>query len=259
MEIKFTTDLLIFGIDDKKNNNCRELSNKKLSVLLVKRTKEPFENKWCLPGGFILENETSLTGAKRILKKETNLENFYLEQLKIFDDINRDPRGRVISIAYIALVDKKMLEQNLSENAQWFDINTNEKINEREITLCNDNELINIKTLKRIINDKSKQYEYELINSDLSFDHGLIINEGIIELRNKANNTDIIFNMLPEKFTIGELKQVYEIIFNKKIINSAFRRVIAAKIEPTNEIVKNGGHRPAQYFKYKNNNKKIQI
>ena len=112
MEIKYATDLLIFAIDDKKNDNCRELSKKKLSILLVKRNKEPFKNKLCLPGGFIFDGETSLIGAKRILKKETNLENFYLEQLKTFDDIDRDPRGRIISTAYISLVDKKMIKKS---------------------------------------------------------------------------------------------------------------------------------------------------
>ena len=75
MEIKYTTDLLIFAIDDKKNENCRELSKKSLSLLLVKRAKEPFKDMWCLPGGFVFDNETSLEAAKRILKKETNIEN----------------------------------------------------------------------------------------------------------------------------------------------------------------------------------------
>jgi len=252
MEIKYATDLLIFAIDDKKNDNCRELSKKKLSILLVKRKKEPFKNKWCLPGGFIFENETSLIGAKRILKKETNLEDFYLEQLKTFDDIDRDPRGRIISTAYISLVDKKMIKQTLSPEAKWFSLEIIEEQNNIKIVLTNDNECINISLLKNIINKKSNQYEYELINSDLAFDHGLIINDGINELRKKAKYSDIIFNMMPDKFTIGELKQVYEIILNKELINSAFRRVIAQKIEPTNEIIKNGGHRPAQYFKYKN-------
>ena len=127
-----------------------------------------------------------------------------------------------------------------------------EEQNNIRVVLTNDNETINISLLKNIINEKSNQYEYELINSDLAFDHGLIINDGINELRKKAKYSDIIFNMMPDKFTIGELKQVYEIILNKELINSAFRRVIAPKIEPTNEIIKNGGHRPAQYFKYKN-------
>ena len=251
MEVKYATDLLIFAIDDKENDNCRELSKKKLSILLVKRNKEPFKNKWCLPGGFIFENETSLIGAKRILKKETNLEKFYLEQLKTYDSVDRDPRDRIISTAYISLVDKKMIKETLSQEANWFSIEIREKDNNIEIKLTNDNESINISLLKNIINEKSNQYEYELINSDLAFDHGLMINDGINELRKKAKYSDIIFNMMPDKFTIGELKQVYEIILNKELINSAFRRVIASKIEPTNEIIKNGGHRPAQYFKYK--------
>ena len=129
MEIKYTTDLLIFAIDDKKNENCRELSKKSLSLLLVKRAKEPFKDMWCLPGGFVFDNETSLEAAKRILKKETNLENFYLEQLKTFDNINRDPRGRIISTAYISLVDKKMIKQDLSKNAAWFDLEIIEEKN----------------------------------------------------------------------------------------------------------------------------------
>ena len=70
MEIKYTTDLLIFAIDDEKNNNCRELSKKSLSILLVNRKKEPFQNKWCLPGGFVFDDETSLLAVERILKKE---------------------------------------------------------------------------------------------------------------------------------------------------------------------------------------------
>lgn len=255
MNIRYATDVLIFAIGDVKNDNCRELSKKNLSILLVKRNKEPFKNKWCLPGGFILDEETSFTGAKRILKKETNLENFYLEQLRTFDSIDRDPRGRVVTTAYMALVDKKIIRDKLLEDAKWFNIEILEKDNNIEIILVSDNELIKINILKNIVDKKSNQYEYKLINSNIAFDHGLIINEGINELRNKANNTDIIFNMMPDKFTIGELKQVYEIILNKKLINSAFRRVIASKIEPTNEIIKNGGHRPPQYFRYKDNSK----
>lgn len=255
MNIRYATDVLIFAIEDEKNDNCRELSKKSLSILLVKRNKEPFKNKWCLPGGFIFDEETSFIGAKRILKKETNLENFYLEQLRTFDSIDRDPRGRVVATAYMALVDKKIISYKLLEDAKWFNIETLEKDNNIEIILVSDDELIEINISKNVVDKKSNQYDYKIISSDLAFDHGLIINEGINELRNKANNTDIIFNMMPDKFTIGELKQVYELILNKKLINSAFRRVIAPKIEPTNEIIKNGGHRPPQYFRYKDNSK----
>ena len=251
MNIMYATDVLIFAIDDEKNDNCRELSKKSLSILLVKRNKEPFKNKGCLAGVLIFDEETSFIGAKRILKKETNLENFYLEQLRTFDRIDRDPRGRVVTTAYMALVDKKIISDKLLEDAKWFNIEILEKDNNIEIILVSDHELIKINISKNVVDKKSNQYDYKIISSDLAFDHGLIINEGINELRNKANNTDIIFNMMPDKFTIGELKQVYEIILNKKLINSAFRRVIAPKIEPTNEIIKNGGHRPPQYFRYK--------
>ena len=252
MEIKFATDLLIFAINEISNDNCRELSKKKLSILLVKRNHEPFKDKWCLPGGFILDNETSLIGAERILKKETNLDKFYMEQLRVFDDVNRDPRGRIVSLSYIALIDKKMIKSNLLENASWFNIDINEFDNNINLLLTNDNEQLSINLSKRVIDKKSNQYEYILVDSDLSFDHGLIINTGINELRYKTKYSDIVFNMMPDKFTIGELKQVYEIILNKNLINSAFRRVIAPKIEPTNEIIKNGGHRPSQYYKYRN-------
>lgn len=254
MKIKYATDLLIFAIGDEKNNNCRELSKKTLNILLVKRNKEPFKNKWCLPGGFILDNETSLVGAERILKKETNLDNFYLEQLKTFDSVDRDPRGRVISTSYISLVDKRSIRKTLLPEAKWFNLEICEKNNNIKLILTSDTELINVILLKNITNEKANQYDYKLISSDLAFDHGLIINTGINDLRKKANNSNIIFNMMPDKFTIGELKQVYEIVLNKKLINSAFRRVIASKVEPTKEIIKNGGHRPSQYFKYKNEN-----
>lgn len=259
MRVRYATDVLIFAIGDEKNDNCRELSRKRLSILLVRRSKEPFKNMWCLPGGFIFDDETSLVGAKRILKKETNLENFYLEQLRTFDDIDRDPRYRVVSTSYMSLVDKKKIKNLLLPEAKWFDIEMLEKGNNIEIILTSGNELININILKTVINGKSNQYEYKLINSDLAFDHGLILNVGIKELRNKANNSDIIFNMMSDKFTIGELKQVYEIILDKKLINSAFRRVIAPKIEPTNEIIKNGGHRPPRYFKYKDNIDNMEV
>ena len=257
MELKYATDLLIFAIDDEENSNCRELSTKSLSILLVKREKEPFKDKWCFPGGFILDNETSLVGAKRVLKKETNLDKFYLEQLRIFDDIDRDPRGRVISASYMSLIDKKMIKTNLSNEAKWFKINIYEENGLIKISLYNETEVINVTLEKNLIDEKSNQYDYKIIDSDLAFDHGLILSVGINVLREKANNSDIIFNMMPDKFTIGELKQVYEIILNKKLINSAFRRVISSKVEAMNEIVKNGGHRPSQYFRYKKNSNKI--
>lgn len=249
--IKYATDILIFSIDSRENPNCRELPKKYFSILLVKRNKEPFKDMWCLPGGYVKDDEASIEAALRVLKKETNLTNTYLEQLSVFDDINRDPRGRTISTSYIALIDKNKIKDELLEESKWFDITINESNNQIDITLEN-KENINISIKKELINQKANQYIYHLINSNnIAFDHGLIINKGIIELRKQAEITDIVFNLMPDKFTIGELKQVYEIILGKKLINSAFRRVIAKKVKEIDEEVKTGGHRPSKKFEYK--------
>ena len=248
--IKYSTDILIYSIDSRENKNCRELPKKYFSILLIKRDKEPFKDQWCLPGGFVNNDETSFEAALRILKKETNLTNTYVEQLGVFDAINRDPRERIISTAYIALVDKNQIKEELSPNTKWFDIEIEEQTQKINITLSNQ-EIINIAITKELVNQKANQYIYKLTESNMAFDHGLIVTKGILDLRKKAETTDIIFNLMPEKFTIGELKQVYEIILGKKLINSAFRRVIAKKVEEVDEQIKTGGHRPSQKFIYK--------
>lgn len=248
----YTSDLLIFAIDSKTNTNCRFLPNKYFSILLVKRKKDPYINKWCLPGGFVLNNETSLDASLRILKKETNLNNFYLEQVASFDDVSRDPRGRIISTSYMALVDKSKIKQKIDDDASWFKVQINENDEIIEINLDNDVDKINILLKKKLKSISTNEYSYEIISSNnIAFDHGLIINKGIEILKNKVNNTDIVFNLMPKEFTIGELKQVYELLLGKKLVNSAFRRTIASKIVATDTIIKNGGFRPPTLYKYK--------
>lgn len=249
-EMNYATDILIYAIDSRENDNCRGLPNKYFSILLIKKDKDPFKEQWCLPGGFVKKDETSYEAAIRVLNKETNLSNIYVEQLGVFDSVYRDPRGRIISTAYMALVDKSLIKDELSADAKWFDISVVEKEEVIEIELLNEDKIdINIK--KTLVNKTAEQYIYSLISSNnMGADHGLIINNGIVELRKKAEHTDILFNLMPEYFTIGELKQVYEIILGKKLINSAFRRVIAPKIEMVEEKVRTGGHRPSNLFRY---------
>ena len=249
-EMVYATDILIYSIDSRENKNCRELPKKYFSILLVKRDKEPYKNEWCLPGGFVKIDETSFEAAKRILKKETNLTNTYIEQLSVFDSINRDPRGRTISTAYMALVDKNLIKEELSENAKWFDIEINESDSDINIRLINEEE-INVLIKKEKINKEANQYTYSVEkNENIAFDHGLIINKGIIELRQKAEHSDIIFNLMPKAFTVGELKQVYEIILGRPLINSAFRRVIGPKIKRSEIQIRTGGHRPSNLYEY---------
>ena len=256
MKIDYTSDLLIFGIDSRVSNNVRSLPKKYFSILLVKRNKEPFNDKWCLPGGYVGIEETSKEASSRILKKETGLTDVYMQQVGIYDSINRDPRGRTISSSYMALIDRTILKQDISNEAAWFDIEVIEKDNKISVRLCNQDEIISYDVKKITIDKKTNEYEYEVINkSDLAFDHDQIIVKGIMDLRYKVNSTDIVFNLMPEEFTIGELKQVYSLLLGKELVNSAFRRVIAPKIVETGKMVSTGGHRPSMLCKYNEGDK----
>lgn len=105
------------------------------------------------------------------------------------------------------------------------------------------------KTLKESTTDR---YKFDIVKNDsIAFDHPLVIVSGIERLKNKIMYTDIVFNMIDEYFTLGELQQVYEVILNKKLLDPAFRRIIANKVEKTDKIKTGEGHRPSVLFKYK--------
>lgn len=255
-KLSLTTDILIFSVSSEENNNYRKTDTKKMSILLVKRDNYPFKDKWCLPGGFVNIDEDLDKAPKRILKREANLDNIYLEQLYTFGKVNRDPRMRIISTSYMALVDKNKLTKNLSPNSSWFDIEVFEETNNQvRIILNNGEETISFISKKRLEDKTNNQYTYETLdNSRLAFDHDIVILTGLNRLRNKVEYTDIVFNMMPELFTLGELQQVYEVILGKKLLDPAFRRIIANKVEKTNKMKTGGGHRPSVLFKYKNRN-----
>ena len=258
-KLSMTADILLVSVSSIKQENYRKTSKKMMSILLVKRKDYPYKDKWCLPGGFLDPlNETLDECAKRVLKKETNLSNIYLEQLFTFDDIKRDPRMRVVSTSYIALVDKNDLTEKLEDGASWFDITfIDEKDNIVDITLDNGIEEIKFSIRKTLKEKTTDRYKFSVIkNEKLAFDHSLVILSGIERLKNKINYTDIVFNMMPEYFTLGELQQVYEVILNKKLLDPAFRRIIANKVEKTSKVKTGGGHRPSALFRYRENHDK---
>jgi len=252
--LSMTSDILLVSVSNKDSINYRKTSKKMISILLVKRNDFPFKDKWCLPGGFLNpKNETLDECAKRVLKKETNLSDIYLEQLCTFDDINRDPRTRVISTAYVALVDKNELTHKLNKNASWFDIVEFKEVdNIVNITLNNSNEIIQFSIKKNEIQKTANQYSLLILkNESIAFDHPKVILYGIERIRNKINYTDIVFNMMPKYFTLGELQNVYEVILGEKLLAPAFRRIIANKVEKTDKMLTGKGHRPSILFKYK--------
>lgn len=254
-KLSMTADILLLSVSDQEQTNYRKTSTKMMSILLAKREDYPFKGKWCVPGGFLdVKNETLEECAKRVMKRETNLEDIYLEQLFTFDSLDRDPRMRVVSTSYVALIDKNKLTQKV-EHASWFDVTLiEEKDDIVEITLDNGVEVIRF-SIKKVLREKTTdRYDYEVVeNESLAFDHAKVILAGLERIRNKVNYTDIVFNMMPEYFTLGELQQVYEVILNKKLLDPAFRRIIADKVEKTNKMRTGGGHRPSYLFKYKKN------
>ena len=248
-KLSMTTDICIFSVSKSNTGNYRKLSKKSLSVLMVKRSSYPFKDQWCLPGGFVNLDESIDEAAKRILLHETNLTDIYLEQLYTFGEVNRDPRMRIISSSYVALIDQNITEGKLAENTAWFELNYEEKDNIVHFELTSEVECMSFDIKKHLKDGTSDRYEYEVINNPaIAFDHAKVIMVGLQRIKNKCEYTDIIFNMMPKQFTLGELQQVYEVVLNKKLLDPAFRRIIAQKVEKTGTFKTGGGHRPSALF-----------
>ena len=256
-KLSLTTDILIFSVSNGNQENYRKLNEKYFSVLLVKRDTYPFKNKWTLPGGFVGIDEDIEDAARRILLNEANIKNIYLEQLYTYGNPKRDPRMRVISTSYMALIDKNRLKDKISSNASWFNIKVLEDEEYIDVFLDNGTESLKYKIKKTLKEKTTDRYKYDIVENDyLAFDHPLVITTGIERLKNKIEYTDIVFNMMPEYFTLGELQQVYEVILGKKLLDPAFRRIIAKKTIKTDRIRTGGGHRPSVLFKYNDQSKR---
>ena len=198
-----TTDVVLFTIRDER-----------LQVLLVRRQSEPFQDSWALPGGFVGIDEDIEAGALRELKEETGVTGVFLEQLYTFGAPRRDPRERVITVAYYALAPHDSIHVRAASDAReaaWF--------------TCN-----NLPAL--------------------AFDHDQIIATAKQRLRAKLEYSTIAFQFLPEKFTLSELQQVYEIILGEQLDKRNFRRRMTGYglVAETDEKVRSGNHRPARLY-----------
>jgi len=188
-----------------------------LQVLLIRRGGEPYQGIWALPGGFVRMDESLEETAARELEEETGVTEAYLEQLYTYGDPGRDPRGRVVTVAYIALipVGTPVRVEGGTDAAQagWFPI---EKL------------------------------------PDLAFDHAEIIQYALRRLRYKLEYTAVGFELLPEAFTLSQLQSTYEIILGESLDKRNFRRRIleADVIEPTDERHLGEG-RPARLYRYR--------
>jgi 8-oxo-dGTP diphosphatase len=206
-----TVDCVVFGLD--KSADVR--------VLLIKRAYEPYKNSWAIPGGFIKENETLDAAAQRELEEETGVRNIFIEQLYTFGNLNRDPRGHVISVAYFALINLEEHPTSAAtdaKDAQWF------KLSELP---------------------------------ELAFDHSEILDIAIKRLDSKVRYQPIGFELLPDKFTLSELQNLYETILGRALNRRNFRsKILKMDILEQLERQKDVPHRPA--FLYKFNKEKYE-
>lgn len=232
-KVSVTADLLIFAISDLKTENYRKLSQKNMSLFLIKRDQFPFKESYSLPGGFLDPKETLTMCAKKVLKQKTNLDNLYLEQLYTFDEVNRDPRMRILSVAYMALIDRQKLPKSVQNGDNWFNI----LFKKNKIILQNEQDA-------NIILDLNKP-------SELAFDHAHIIQSGLTRLKNKIEYTDLAFHLLPTEFTLTEAQNVYEAILGNKLLAPAFRRMIKPHVTPTGKMNEGLGHRPSAFYRLK--------
>lgn len=263
-----TVDMLIFTVMEQEQNNYRKLADKSLQLLLIQRGEHPFLGQWALPGGFVGISESVEEAARRELYSETNIDNIYMEQLYTWGDVDRDPRMRVISCSYMALVDRKALDVQAGDDAAaaaWFDVSyhileTRREALEQdvrqetlvEIILESEQEkLSGVVKLTETIQGHVRQVSREIVRSaGFSFDHLLMVQYAIERLRGKAEYTDIIFNLMPPLFTLSELQRVYEIILGKELLAAAFRRKIAERVIETDQSTRDAGHRPSKLYRY---------
>jgi 8-oxo-dGTP diphosphatase len=264
-------DMLIFTIVDVQKENYRKLPEKSIKLLLVKRGVHPYMGHWALPGGFVTMDESVDEAALRELKTETNIDDVYMEQLYTWGDVNRDPRTRVISCSYMALVDSKLLEVKAgddADDARWFSVRYS-VLEEKKTTLendfafekvvkmtfSNDKDILEatVKVMEKSSGKAATVVREVMVSNGIAFDHVKMIQYAVERLRNKMEYTDIAFNLMPELFTLSELQQVYEVTLGKELLSAAFRRKIAGMVTETNQFTKDAGHRPAKLFRFNPN------
>ena len=202
-------DLLVFTIEEDR-----------LKILTIRRQYPPFEGQRALPGVFVRDDETLDQAAQRGLREETGLEDIYFEQLYTWGAPDRDPRRRVISVSYLALVDAQRL--------RGFGPG--------------------LRTTGAELSDVQALLEAE----DLAFDHRQIIACGRERLAGKVEYTPIAFSLVPEEFTLPQLQRVYEILLGKPLYKANFRKKIAPLVEETDRSTSGDAHRPSKFYRLRN-------
>lgn len=259
-------DMVIFTIDQEAEENFRKLKKMKPQVLLIQRGQHPFMGAWALPGGFVRPNETCEQTASRELREETGISKAYLEQLYTFSNPGRDPRGWIMSCAYMALLPREKVTLKAGDdaiNALWFtlDVSVRKEVVEQKIdgilrtqtiqlSLIHENIVLKSQVVKEtFVDEEHEESTIHIQTSDIAFDHAQIIVYALQRLRGKLEYSDIIFHLMPKTFTLTQLQQAYECILDKELLKANFRRKMRDMVLETKEYQEHGGHRPSRLYK----------
>lgn len=255
-------DIALFTVKNIPDGNYRRLDEKKLCLLMIKRRNPPFADFYALPGGFGKKDETLEKTALRELFEETAVDKIQLSQLKTTSTPLRDPRGWIISCGYLALADSTLINPQSGDDAaeaKWFEVtrtdhstavNGSEKVSSYKLALsCGDIKLSADITEKTTFGSCGRDFSVTAENTEgIAFDHGEIIAYALNELKRKTIYEGAAFALLPELFTIADLKKVYETITCTHDTDANFRRKIGKFITPTEKTTSGAGHRPSMLF-----------
>lgn len=280
-------DVVVFSVmKDDECEDVRRLQEKKLKILLIRRGGFPYKGSWAMPGGFCRKGEDVIDSARRELCEETGIDDAYVKLVGVYGEPDRDPRGWVISSTYMALMngrDCRLKAGDDAQDARWFTVELTDV--STEVTEAAEVSGIGVEIVKNEVEashevQNVKRYRLVLKNADsdikltavlrrtdmsscgrssdsydieecegLAFDHARIITEAVLGLREDVRrDMELAFDLLPERFTLTELQNVYEQIWDMELTTPNFRRKIAEYVEETDAYQSGERYRPAKLF-----------
>ncbi|MCL2621615.1 MAG: hypothetical protein FWD32_01115 [Firmicutes bacterium] len=250
-EFSISVDVVLFRLKEEESQNYRKNTKKVLQVFLVKRSKEPYVDMWAIPGIYLQPNQNLSQCALECVDRKIGAKDFYIEQLYTFGNEQNDPRGMAISSSFLAITNK--YNEKLKEQGAWFDListHTGDIYNYnfigRETVLK-----ASVKASKSPTTNSALQ-DAKVVNSQLAFNHSLIIHYALERLKNKVEYTNIGFWFLPPAFTLTAVQEVYQLILNKPLLTANFRRKIATQVVDAGQVKSGAGHRMPKLYKIKN-------
>lgn len=245
-----TSDVVAFAIGSYDKGNYRKESDTILQLLLIKRGAHPFKDYWALPGGFLREDESVEECAWREIVEETGIKPISMKNIGVFSSCDRDPRGRIISNAFTSIIldeSRDVTSGYDAEDADWFDVSFEMVDDLYYLKLSN--HCTELNAILKLIRNEFGIHRFEIIESKgVAFDHAAVIGTALTSLQKDVEDFNVLFDFLPEKFTLLKLQKAQETITGKKVQPANFRRKIADYVEETYEFETGAGHRPAKLF-----------